>query len=205
MIKFTADALAIDIDLVASSVVLLVINIGLLVPLAPGNIGTFQVLGIIALSFIRLQRPGHLRFYCLSGHSGNTGYNRWYGQFDYLSEKTAGFRMNIAIVTSYFYPWYGGITEHVYHQYAELVRRGHDVKIITPFDGNGKIGNSDDLIQIGKLMTCIVNGSVVKIPLLVGKKMIIRKILVSNRFDIVHLHQPLFLFIRFGFSFLYPF
>lgn len=100
--------------------------------------------------------------------------------------------MNIAIVTSYFYPWYGGITEHVYHQYIELTGRGHNVKIITPFDGNGKLRNSDDLIQIGKLMTCIVNGSVVKIPLLVKKKKTILKILVRNRFDIVHLHQPLF-------------
>jgi phosphatidylinositol alpha-mannosyltransferase len=100
--------------------------------------------------------------------------------------------MNIAIVTSYFYPWYGGITEHVYHQYTELVDRGYNVKIITPFDGSGKLRKSEDLIQIGKLVTCIVNGSVVKIPLLVGKKTVIRKILMTNKFDIVHLHQPLF-------------
>lgn len=62
MIKFTADALAIDIDFVASSVVLLVINIGLLVPLAPGNIGTFQVLGIIALSFYSVTKTRALAF-----------------------------------------------------------------------------------------------------------------------------------------------
>ena len=43
--------------------------------------------------------------------------------------------MKIGIVSSYFYPWYGGITEHVFYQYKELKKRGHDVKLITPFDG----------------------------------------------------------------------
>jgi uncharacterized protein (TIRG00374 family) len=62
MVKFTADALAIDIDFVASSVVLLIINIGLTVPLAPGNIGTFQVLGIIALSFYSVTKTKALAF-----------------------------------------------------------------------------------------------------------------------------------------------
>jgi phosphatidylinositol alpha-mannosyltransferase len=100
--------------------------------------------------------------------------------------------MNIGIVTSYFYPWYGGITEHVYHQYIELVKRGHTVKIITPFDGGDKLRNGTDLIKIGKMLTCLVNGSVVKIPVIAGKKGLIKKILNTNQFDIIHLHQPLF-------------
>jgi phosphatidylinositol alpha-mannosyltransferase len=100
--------------------------------------------------------------------------------------------MNIGIVSSYFYPWYGGITEHVYHQYIELVNRGHTVKIITPFDGGDKLRNETDLIQIGKMLTCLVNGSVVKIPVIAGKRALIKKILQTNQFDIIHLHQPLF-------------
>ncbi len=100
--------------------------------------------------------------------------------------------MNIGIVSSYFYPWYGGITEHVYHQYTELINRGHTVKIITPFDGGDKLRNEDDLIKIGKLLTCLVNGSVVKIPVVAGKRALIRRILNTNQFDIIHLHQPLF-------------
>jgi phosphatidylinositol alpha-mannosyltransferase len=109
--------------------------------------------------------------------------------------------MNIAIVSSYFYPWYGGITEHVYHQYLELVNRGHNVKIITPFDGGDRLNNKEDLIRIGKLMTCLVNGSVVKIPLIAGKRAMIHNILLQNRFDIVHLHQPLFCSLGLAFLF----
>lgn len=100
--------------------------------------------------------------------------------------------MNIGIVSSYFYPWYGGITEHVYYQYTELVNRGHTVKIITPFDGGDKLRNKADLIKIGKMLTCLVNGSVVKIPVIAGKRALIKNILKTNRFDVIHLHQPLF-------------
>ena len=45
--------------------------------------------------------------------------------------------MKIGIVSSYFYPWYGGITEHVYHQYKELKARGHEAKLITPLMAAG--------------------------------------------------------------------
>lgn len=62
MVKYTADALAIDIDFLAATVVLMIINIGLTVPLAPGNIGTFQVFGIIALSFYSVSKSKALAF-----------------------------------------------------------------------------------------------------------------------------------------------
>jgi uncharacterized protein (TIRG00374 family) len=62
MVKLTADALSIDIDLIASSVVLMIINIGLTVPIAPGNVGTFQVFGIIALSLYSVTKTKALAF-----------------------------------------------------------------------------------------------------------------------------------------------
>src|SRR5690554_1711821 len=100
--------------------------------------------------------------------------------------------MKIGIVSSYFYPWYGGITEHVYYQYKELKKRGHDVKLITPFDGKDMIEQVDDLIKLGTPVPLILNGSVVKIPLLARKKEQIINILNQQNFDILHLHQPLF-------------
>lgn len=62
MVKYTADALSIDIDFLAATVVLMIINIGLTVPLTPGNIGTFQVFGIIALSFYSVTKSKALAF-----------------------------------------------------------------------------------------------------------------------------------------------
>ena len=40
--------------------------------------------------------------------------------------------MRIAIVSDYYYPQLGGITEHVHGQATELTRRGHDVTLLTP-------------------------------------------------------------------------
>jgi len=98
--------------------------------------------------------------------------------------------MKIGIVSPYFYPWYGGITEHVYHLYKELKERGHSVKIITPFDGSGICGVREDLIQLGKPFTLILNGSVVKIPLIPKRLETVDSILEREKFDLIHLHQP---------------
>ena len=62
MVWFTAIALNISIDFLASSVVLLIINLGLTIPLAPGNIGTFQFFSIIALSLFSVSKSKALAF-----------------------------------------------------------------------------------------------------------------------------------------------
>jgi phosphatidyl-myo-inositol alpha-mannosyltransferase len=100
--------------------------------------------------------------------------------------------MKIGLVTSYFYPWFGGITEHVYYQYRELKKRGHEVRVITPFDGGDMLDREDDLIRIGRTVPFLVNGSAVKISLLSNGRVLADRILSEENFDIIHLHQPLF-------------
>ncbi|MDG5814753.1 glycosyltransferase family 4 protein [Chitinispirillales bacterium ANBcel5] len=108
--------------------------------------------------------------------------------------------MKIAIVSPYFYPWYGGITEHVYHQYKELKRRGHQVKVITPFNGGDRVEERNDIIKLGIPIPLIVNGSIVKVPLFGRSKKAVTKILKEGSFDVIHMHQPLFCLL--GLSFL---
>ncbi len=62
MVRLATDALNISIDIVASAVVLLIINMGLIIPLAPGNIGTFQFFSILALSIFSVSKPKALTF-----------------------------------------------------------------------------------------------------------------------------------------------
>lgn len=100
--------------------------------------------------------------------------------------------MKIGIVSPYFYPWYGGITEHVYYLYRGLKKLGHTVRLITPFDGGQMIEDKSDIIKIGKTIPLILNGSVVKLPIVANRKKTIEEILLKEKFDIVHLHQPLF-------------
>jgi uncharacterized protein (TIRG00374 family) len=62
MVYITAKSLDISIDIIASSIVLAIINVGLLIPLAPGNVGTFQVFCIIALSLFSVTKSKALSF-----------------------------------------------------------------------------------------------------------------------------------------------
>lgn len=62
MVLFMTRSLNIQLDFISSAVVLLVINIGLLLPVAPGNIGTFQFFSIIALSLFSVPKPQALTF-----------------------------------------------------------------------------------------------------------------------------------------------
>jgi glycosyltransferase 2 family protein len=62
MVMLTVRAMDIRLSFIASSIVLMTINIGLLIPLAPGNIGTFQVFSIIALSWFGVEKPVALTF-----------------------------------------------------------------------------------------------------------------------------------------------
>lgn len=62
MVWITAIALDISINFLESSVVLLIINLGLTIPLAPGNIGTFQFFSIVALSIFSVNKSKALAF-----------------------------------------------------------------------------------------------------------------------------------------------
>ncbi len=62
MIKLTADALHVDLDVLASAVVLIVVNIGIMIPLSPGNLGTYQLLFILALSLFTVGKSVALGF-----------------------------------------------------------------------------------------------------------------------------------------------
>ena len=60
----------------------------------------------------------------------------WHSRVESAKNRRAGYAgprpgMRIAIVTDYYYPMLGGITEHVHGQARELARRGHEVTVVT--------------------------------------------------------------------------
>ncbi|MFH1829202.1 MAG: glycosyltransferase, partial [Pseudomonadota bacterium] len=102
--------------------------------------------------------------------------------------------MKIGIVTEYFYPTLGGITENVYHFSKELVRQGHDFRIIT---GNaGKVGCepeiTDRIITIGRSVPVFFNGSCGRVTMGFGLTRRMKEALAAEQFDLLHLHSPLF-------------
>lgn len=101
--------------------------------------------------------------------------------------------MKIAIVSEYYYPLLGGITEHVHCFSKECARLGHQVTLITSNrKGNLEYPKNDDveIIRLGRGVPYYSNGSFANITLGFGLKRKMRELMDSHRFDIVHIHSP---------------
>ncbi|MFA6032323.1 MAG: glycosyltransferase family 4 protein, partial [Myxococcota bacterium] len=108
--------------------------------------------------------------------------------------------MKIGIVTEYYYPYLGGIAEHVHYTYTNFTRLGHDVKIITPLMKDLKFGadtRSDgwapesSIIRAGDNHPFYFNDGFVRFtsPFGLGKRL--KEVFAAERFDILHVHAPL--------------
>lgn len=102
--------------------------------------------------------------------------------------------MKIGIVTPYFYPLAGGVQEHVANFYLNLQSLGHEVKIITPSflsKNRGIEFDEKDVIRIGLALPVPINGSFGQFSIPWGLRPRVRAMLSHQRFDILHLHEPL--------------
>ncbi|HYF64492.1 MAG TPA: glycosyltransferase family 4 protein [Herpetosiphonaceae bacterium] len=98
-------------------------------------------------------------------------------------------RLHIALVSPYDSVYAGGVTEHV-NQLAHHFRQwGHSVKVIAP--SSQRVVGDPDFIPVGRVTPVAVNGSVARVSLSVMLAPQIRRILARERFDVVHVHEPL--------------
>jgi phosphatidylinositol alpha-mannosyltransferase len=103
--------------------------------------------------------------------------------------------MKIALVSEYYYPVLGGITEHVYHLAYNLSEKGHDVTVVTgkyvgrhghhvPEKENFKVE------RVGYGLPVYSNGSFARVTLgRLGSQL--RRLFEQERFDVIHAHSPL--------------
>jgi phosphatidylinositol alpha-mannosyltransferase len=103
--------------------------------------------------------------------------------------ETDGKLLRIAVVTEYYYPHLGGVSEHVHYFAQEARRLGHHVDIIT---SNIPGGDPDpNIIRLGYSQSIYNNGSQARITLGWGLRKEMRKVLSRGNYDIVHIHSPL--------------
>ncbi len=98
--------------------------------------------------------------------------------------------MKVGMVSPYDYERPGGVGEHVRHLATELRRKGAEVKILAP-SGGGRQPASEWLYPLGRPIPIPANGSVARISLSFHLSRKIREVLERERFDVVHLHEPL--------------
>lgn len=101
--------------------------------------------------------------------------------------------MKIALVSPYDYAYPGGVNNHIACLEERFTRMGHEVKIIAPSSNPKKTSESGNAIVIGKPVPIRASGSVVRCP--VSPKLLfsdrIRKMLDQEKFDVVHIHEPM--------------
>jgi phosphatidyl-myo-inositol alpha-mannosyltransferase len=111
--------------------------------------------------------------------------------------------VKIGIVVPFSWSYWGGVVEHAEHQADALRRRGHDVKVLMGNDPPGRLTRllhprsgrhgelPPEIIPVGRSVVVPANGSLPNIvlsPRSVGR---VRRALDEERFDVVHLHEPM--------------
>ena len=85
----------------------------------------------------------------------------------------------------------GGVAEHVAHLRDEFCRIGHDVTVMAPRGDVGGLEKTDGSYGIGRTITIPGNGSKMRLTFAVTLYADVKSIMRQERFDIVHLHEPL--------------
>ena len=101
--------------------------------------------------------------------------------------------MKIALVSPYDYAYPGGVNMHIAHLEENFTRMGHEVKIIAPSSKPRELRKNGDIIVLGRPVPIRASGSIVRVPLsprlLFSNR--IREMLKRERFDVIHIHEPL--------------
>jgi phosphatidyl-myo-inositol alpha-mannosyltransferase len=111
--------------------------------------------------------------------------------------------MKIGIVVPFSWSYWGGVVEHSENQAAALRARGHDVKLVMGNDPPGRLTRllhprtgrhgqlPPDVIPVGRSVVVPANGSLPNIVLTPAAVQRMRSLFARERFDVVHVHEPM--------------
>ena len=98
--------------------------------------------------------------------------------------------MKIALVSPYDFTWPGGVTVHISQLAHQFTNMGHQVKILAPHSPS-RIPEDDGFMPLGRSVPIPTGGSIARLSLSVWLHSKVKEILRTERFDVVHLHEPL--------------
>jgi phosphatidylinositol alpha-mannosyltransferase len=98
--------------------------------------------------------------------------------------------VKIALVSPYDFAYPGGVCIHISCLEQQFTRLGHDVKVIAPAS-KAISGFGDRFIPIGRPRPVPTSGSIARLTLSLRLSSRIKEVLEREKFDIIHLHEPL--------------
>lgn len=105
--------------------------------------------------------------------------------------------MKIGLVSPYDLAAPGGVNNHVHHLSEHFTAMGHEVRIIAP---SSRLNNlPSNAIVLGTPRSVPAGGSVARMSLSPRLASPVRRILLEENFDVVHVHEPLVSFLPIAF------
>ena len=110
--------------------------------------------------------------------------------------------MRVAIVTPYSWTYAGGVNRHVEALAESLILRGHEVRVLAPWDPPDRLSRllhrgipeerpvPEYLIPLGRTVGLGANGAVSNLCIFPDGVTKMRRELTAGRFDVVHVHEP---------------
>jgi phosphatidylinositol alpha-mannosyltransferase len=111
--------------------------------------------------------------------------------------------MKIGIIVPYSWSFWGGVPEHADHQARALEKLGVDVRIVIGHDPPGRLTNylhprqgrhevpPPHVIPVGRSVIVPANGALPNIVMSPNAIFRVRQVLERERFDVVHVHEPM--------------
>lgn len=101
------------------------------------------------------------------------------------------------MVSDNYYPYIGGIAEHIHHLARELRRQGHTVKILTTKVGGktlaclDRVPDEDQVFRVGRGLVIRSNKSFARVPVAFRPMARVKRFFQKENFDVIHLHGSL--------------
>jgi phosphatidylinositol alpha-mannosyltransferase len=111
--------------------------------------------------------------------------------------------VRVALVSPYSYTYPGGVGLHVEALASELLRLGHEVQLLAPYDPDDRLARflhrgaspqsrplPDHLIPLGRTLGLPMNGAVSNLSLFPTGAAVLGHELRTGGYDVVHVHEP---------------
>ena len=111
--------------------------------------------------------------------------------------------MRVGLISPYSYTYPGGVGRHVEALAEELLRQGHDLRLMAPFDPDDRHAwlthrgsrpqrrpLPDYLVPLGRTVAIRSNGSIANLALSASGASTLDRELRQGRYDVIHVHEP---------------
>ena len=99
--------------------------------------------------------------------------------------------MKIGMVSEFYYPHPGGVSEHIRQISRALERQGHRIVVVTGGMAEGPMEPGPRVRRIGQSVPVPYNGGRSRITIGLGLRAAMRRVLREEACDLLHVHNPL--------------